>query len=59
MGKVNREDIRGYQLDGGDLVCTECATDEDTQDLKEDEILAEGQVEGDVHNFCDRCKWQL
>ena len=59
MSTVNREDIRGYQLEGGDMVCTECATDEDTKDVTQDEILVDSQVDGDTLYFCDRCKKQL
>jgi hypothetical protein len=60
MGVIKNEEIRGYQFyDGrfGEIVCLDCVTQEDLEDLQEDEILTEYDLEqGDFTYFCDRCK---
>ena len=59
MGFVKNEEIRGYQFDN-EVVCSDCATKQDLEELKEDEILTEDDIEkSDGTYFCDRCKKEI
>jgi hypothetical protein len=60
MGIVNQEEIRGYQLEKGAIICTECIEVEEAGGVDEDEILTEVDVDKDEKiYFCDRCKKRL
>jgi hypothetical protein len=54
MGIVKKEDIAGYQRGDGTIVCTECATDEDTKGLTEDDILTDRQSNNEARGCCQR-----
>ena len=56
MAHIRADEIRGYQFEN-QTVCPECATKEELENLKLDEILTEDDIEkvGDLY-FCDRCK---
>ena len=59
MGFIKGDDIMGFSFEGGEVVCCDCADDEDTADLTEKEILTDKDTEkGDLY-FCDRCKKKL
>lgn len=59
VGVIKNEEIRGYQFYDGRftvVVCLDCVTQEDLEDLKQGDILTEGDLErGDCQYFCDRC----
>ena len=59
MGILKVDEIRGYSFKAGGIVCSECATQEEANTAKEDEILTEKDIEGDDIYFCDRCKERL
>ena len=64
MGRVKTEDILGYDINDEhnsfEIVCAECATDEDLKDVTEDQIILEGSFDREEERlFCDRCKKEL
>ena len=65
MGVVRQEDIVAYRVDpanrqGEELICSDCAKDEESENLKEDAIVTRDEVENsDDLYFCDRCKKRI
>ena len=55
MGQYKQEDILGLRL-GSEIVCAECPSDEEWDQITEDEIITQGGTEGEDIYFCDRCK---
>jgi hypothetical protein len=58
MGYIKGEDIRGYYFNNT-VVCNNCVTPEDLNELQEDQIITETEMTEDDYYFCDRCKKQL
>ncbi len=59
MGIIKNDDIVGYSFQGK-FVCTDCATDDDLKELKEDEVITSDDVEREeALYFCDECKKQI
>lgn len=59
MAFIKKDDIVGFRFDS-EVVCTDCVTQEDLQDLKQHNIITEDEVEqADGHFFCDRCKEEI
>ncbi len=45
---------------GNEIVCDECITDEESQNLTQDEIITQDEIENDDgFFFCDRCKYRI
>lgn len=59
MGIVKADEITGYHFESGEVVCPKCATDEDDNEVKENEILRERETSGDDRYYCDRCHERL
>jgi len=65
MGIVKIKGIKGYQFFGGtptetEIVCPECITKEELENIHEHEILeAEDLEQGDWIYFCDRCRERI
>ena len=57
MARYQREDILGLDLNNGPVVCIECATEEEWNNAKEEEIILE--TSDDEVIFCDRCREKL
>jgi hypothetical protein len=57
MGTVKKGDIAGIWLDP-EIVCAECISDDERDNLKEDQIITQDQIYRDDETlyFCDRCK---
>ena len=55
MGKIRIEDIAAYNFDG-EVVCSECVSDEECRNVEESEIITDDEASGDSIYFCDRCK---
>jgi hypothetical protein len=58
MGVIKNEEIRGYHFYDArfdEIVCLDCVTQEDLEDLKQDDILSEKLLEKRCRYFCDRC----
>ena len=59
MGIIKEDEIRGYTFDTG-IVCTECVTEEDLKELKQNEVLTDNDIENNGNKyFCDRCDEKL
>jgi len=58
MGIVKRDEIRGYLIES-EVVCLDCASEKETNDIKGDRVLTEDVVDGDDLYFCDRCQNEL
>jgi|APFre7841882654_1041346.scaffolds.fasta_scaffold02753_9 hypothetical protein len=64
MGIIKIKEIKGYQFFGGtptetELVCSECISEEEFENIHEHEILeAEDLEQGEMY-FCDRCKERI
>ena len=58
MGIIKEDGIVGF-LFGSEVVCADCATQEEDSNAAEIEILTEGMTAGDDRYFCDRCKKQF
>ena len=55
MGEVKLEEVVAYHTGRG-LVCADCATAEEQNDVKEHEILLRGDYQKEeVIYFCDVC----
>jgi hypothetical protein len=63
MAVIKNEEIRGYQFYDArfsEIVCLDCVTQEDLEDLKEGNILTEQELENsDYRYFCDRCEEEI
>ena len=61
MGMVRQEDIVAIWWDENQIVCSECLSNDDWDNLKEDQIITSGDIERDEETlyFCDRCKKQI
>jgi len=57
MGIVRYEDVLGYCFDRGQVICEECATDEQKNKAQESDFIIE--IPDDEIYFCDRCKKRL
>jgi len=54
MGYVKNEDIMAYRIDG-QIVCTDCITDEEENNLEEADIICQDEIDSaDGKFFCDR-----
>jgi len=59
MGFIETERIIGYNFDT-EIICCGCATDEEKNKAKEEEIITEDMIEDNRYvYFCDRCKKRL
>lgn len=58
MGCYKEEDIVGLRLES-EIVCMECRTDEDWDQMTEEEVITQEETEGDVIYFCDQCKKRI
>jgi hypothetical protein len=59
MGRIGKQDVKAYEFQG-EVVCADCATDDDLKELEEDELITEDHIENsDDLLFCDRCKKQI
>ena len=59
MGTIKQDEIRGIHV-SGEVLCSNCATDEEMKNVKEEEIISENMAEkDDTLYFCDRCKERL
>ncbi len=56
MSRYQKEDILGLHFDSGEVICSKCATKDEWNGMKENEIIVENEEEV---VFCDRCKEQL
>lgn len=56
----SQEEICGIELEEG-IVCAECWTDEEFDDLEQNQIITEKDIEhaSDSLYFCDRCNKRL
>ncbi|MGD0626605.1 MAG: hypothetical protein ABSB32_18065 [Thermodesulfobacteriota bacterium] len=63
MGIIDLENVRGYHfVDAAqnEVVCTECITKDEKENLTEDDFLMEGDLEHEEKaHFCDRCKKRI
>jgi hypothetical protein len=57
MSYISFDQVTGYRMGDGCILCTECG--KDFQPSKEVEILTENDVEGDGYWFCDQCREEL
>jgi hypothetical protein len=56
MAFYENDEIKGYQFaETKELVCIECATDQEIDESKESELITEKDMEGKIY-YCDRCK---
>ena len=56
---IENDDIAGYFLNN-EVVCSDCATKEETDEATQDEIIILTKIKNDDSRFfCDRCKKQL
>ena len=53
MARYEDEDILGLHFNSGVVVCRECCTEKEWEDMTEDQIVVENEEEV---VFCDRCK---
>ena len=64
MSIFKKEDVVGARFDTGgggvEIVCEECMTKEDWEELEQEEIIdrEEKEKDDDLY-FCDRCKKQF
>lgn len=59
MGVYENEDIRGAYIEE-EVVCMDCLTDEERNDLKEKDLITTEYIEDqDKTFFCDRCGKEL
>jgi hypothetical protein len=58
MGVYDLSEIVAAHTDEG-VLCSDCMTSEQWEDLSEDRILTEKYLEGDEVYFCDKCRKQL
>lgn len=58
MGFIEISQVAGYRFEN-ELVCPDCATEEDLKELTEDKVLTNSHLETDDFYFCDRCKKQI
>jgi hypothetical protein len=58
IAMVKKKAIRAYQLDE-ELVCKECITKKEQQDLRADDTLTNDDLHDDLLLTCDRCKRQI
>lgn len=59
MGVIDNEDMRGAYV-GEEVVCQNCLTELEREQLKEDRVITPEDIEDeDKTFFCDRCKKRL
>ncbi len=61
MGIVGKDDMVAIRREDGNIVCEECATQEEWDNATEDQIVTRSEIENDSDNlyFCDECKKQI
>lgn len=63
MATVRKDEIRGYIFCDGrktEIVCIDCATMEDVEDLRREEVLDTDILENSGFKyFCDRCEKEI
>ena len=62
MGMIKIEDIAGYLVgyQNTELVCSDCIKDEETKDIREEQIITEDMIEdGETLFFCNRCRKKI
>lgn len=58
VGIIPREHIRAAEI-AGEIVCKDCLTDEEWDEIKESQILGGEPMGSDEMVFCDRCKKEI
>jgi uncharacterized protein with PIN domain len=59
MSRIKTEEVKGFQFEE-ETVCGECATKEEWDDAKLEEIITEDDDKfKEEMRFCDRCKKQF
>lgn len=59
MGTIKKDDIRGYHIES-EIVCANCATDDEEAGLKEADVITENDAdESEDLYFCDRCNKRM
>jgi hypothetical protein len=53
MGYVKSDEVRGAHIEG-QVVCAECLTSEEWDNLTEDQIITDDTITEDDLYFCDR-----
>ena len=55
MGYIKADEVRAYRFED-DMVCCHCATRQELQALKVEEVITGSQINDDDYYFCDRCE---
>ena len=59
MALLQEKPIRAYQTKNKTFVCPVCATDEERENAKPDEMITEDVIHDDNPMFCHRCKKKI
>lgn len=59
MEIIKADDVKGYRLKNGEIICLQCMDKKILADLEEDEILTEEDLNEENFFFCDRYKKQV
>ena len=62
MGDIEKEDILGYNLSGGKVLCCECCDGEygDDHEISEVEVITEADRDNHPGSlFCDSCRNEI
>ena len=55
MGYIKGEEVRGYKFED-EIVCCDCATRQELEALKEEQVITNSEIKEEDYYFCDRCE---
>ena len=56
MSIIEKEKILAIRRNDGSVICEECTTNEEWNDITQDAIITEDDITDDVYVVCDSCK---